>query len=285
MGMPLREYYPVKRAAELLGCDVSDLFHWASIGAIKLYVSFENGTGFVRFFGDGVKNEDRDLERFTEEQFDSSLRLKTQFFNQKFSNDISSRVYSTYSGNRFDGEYINGRNYQCEFSGLWALPHSAFGVAELYDFQPGFNDFWCSVNNNMFVSFETDELLNFEVEDFYIVKSDFLVIKKCSDGEELPNYLNGGKEKIVLPKNPDHTYPLYADDVHSTKTINMRTQFIKSLLRIHYGNEVAENPRRFLERNDSDISKDFKNLNIIAPSGKAVQGWVNEVDIPFSVDE
>ncbi|MBA5602063.1 hypothetical protein H1224_13515 [Pectobacterium aroidearum] len=207
MGMPLREYYPVKRAAELLNCEVGDLFHWASIGAIKLYVSFENGTGFVRFFGDGVKNEDRDLSRFTEEQFDSPLRLKTQFFNLKLANDISSRVYSTYNGNRFDGEYINERSYQCEFSGLWALPYSAFGVGELYDFQPGLNDFWCSVNNNMFVSFETDELLHFEVEDFYIVKSDFLVIKNCSDGEELPNYLNGGVKRINLDNGASATRP------------------------------------------------------------------------------
>ena len=129
----------------------------------------------------------------------------------------------------------------------------------------------------MFVSFETDEFLNFEIEDFYIAKSDFLEIKKYSDDGELPSYINGGKEKIEPSKNPD--------EAHSTKTINKRAQFIKSLLRIHYGNEVAESPRRFLERKDSDVSKDFKDLNIIAPSGKAVQEWVKGVDIPFSDDE
>lgn len=63
MGMPLREYYSVVRAAELLGCKVEDLLHWASIGAIKLYVSFEEGRGYVRFIGDGVEKEERNLDR------------------------------------------------------------------------------------------------------------------------------------------------------------------------------------------------------------------------------
>ncbi|AOR63216.1 hypothetical protein IG605_019240 [Pectobacterium quasiaquaticum] len=288
MGMPLREYYPVKRAAELLGCEVGDLFHWASIGAIKLYVSFENGTGFVRFFGDGIKNEDRDLDRFTEEQFESAAILKNELCTRGFVSDSFSRVLDLFikdeEGN-IDNSIEKDGGYPCSFSGLWALPHTAFGVGVLYDFQPSLYDLFLSINNKMFVSFELDEFINLELDGIYVIKSDFLTIKNCSDGEELPNYINGGKEKIVLPKNPDHTYPLYADDAHSTKTINLRTQFIKSLLRIHYGNEVAEKPRRFLDGNDSDIRKDFKNLNIIAPSGKTVQGWVNEVDIPFSVDE
>ncbi|MBA0216275.1 hypothetical protein H4F33_18585 [Pectobacterium brasiliense] len=250
MGMPLREYYPVKRAAELLNCEVGDLFHWASIGAIKLYVSFENGTGFVRFFGDGVKNEDRDLSRFTEEQFDSPLRLKTQFFNLKFANDISSRVYSTYNGNRFDGEYINERSYQCEFSGLWALPYSAFGVVELYDFQPGFNDFWCSVNNNMFVSFETDELLHFEVEDFYIVKSDFLVIKNCSEGEELPNYLNGGKEKVTVSN--------IEEKVRQERTSGTAKNAIKIMAKILYP-DVCESPTNLANSLTADAQSQGRN--------------------------
>jgi hypothetical protein len=48
------------------------------------------------------------------------------------------------------------------------------------------------------------------------------------------------KRKDRTVKNPD--------EAHSAKTINKRAQFIKSLLRIHYGNEVAENPRRFLDK-------------------------------------
>lgn len=279
MGMPLREYYSVVRAAELLGCKVEDLLHWASIGAINLYVSFEEGHGYVRFVGDGVKKEERNLNRFTEEQFESAQHLRDELFKEKYTIDKFSRVVSLmrYEDIDLDSLPREERFYPCSFSGLWALPQNAYGMTALYSFQPSLDDFWFSAESKMFVSFETDEFLNFEIEDFYIAKSDFLEVKKYSDDGELPSYINGGKEKIEPSKNPD--------EAHSTKTINKRAQFIKSLLRIHYGNEVAESPRRFLERKDSDISKDFKDLNIIAPSGKAVQEWVKGVDIPFSDDE
>ncbi|HGO5391812.1 TPA: hypothetical protein ACK2W2_000398 [Klebsiella michiganensis] len=279
MGMPLREYYRIHRAADLLKCEVEDLFHWASIGAIKLFVSFEEGHGYVRFIGDGVKKEKRNLDRFTEEQFESAKHLRDELFKEKYTSDKFSIVVSLmrYEDIDLDSLPREERFYPCSFSGLWALPQNAYGMTVLYSFQPSMDDFWFSAESKMFVSFEADEFLNFEVEDLYISKSDFVSIKKCNDGDEFPSYINGGKEKIEPSKNPD--------EAHSAKTINKRAQFIKSLLRIHYGNEVAENPRRFLDKNDSDISKDFKNLNIVAPSGRAVQGWVDNVDIPFSVDE
>lgn len=201
MGMPLREYYPVKRAAELLSCDVSDLFHWASIGAIKLYASFENGTGFVRFFGDGVKKEDRDLERFTEEQFESAAILKNELCTRGFVSDSFSRVLDLFikdEEDNIDNSIEKDGGYPCSFSGLWALPHTAFGVGVLYDFQPSLYDLFLSINNKMFVSFELDEFINLELDGIYVIKSDFLTIKNCSDGEELPNYINGGKEKITV---------------------------------------------------------------------------------------
>ncbi len=68
----------------------------------------------------------------------------------------------------------------------------------------------------------------------------------------------------------------------NTKTINSRSQFIKSLLHIHYGSDVAESPRRFLEQKNSTIIDDFRKLNIKPPSGKSVQAWIEMVDIPFN---
>ncbi|MFB2831806.1 hypothetical protein ACE1BS_19785 [Aeromonas jandaei] len=35
------EYCSPERAARMLGCDVDDIFHWAAIGAIKLYAIFD----------------------------------------------------------------------------------------------------------------------------------------------------------------------------------------------------------------------------------------------------
>ncbi|WP_233986556.1 hypothetical protein [Pectobacterium versatile] len=55
----------------------------------------------------------------------------------------------------------------------------------------------------MFVSFELDEIIKLELDGIYITKSDFLTIKECSDGKELPNYLNGGVKKIEVPVSGD----------------------------------------------------------------------------------
>ncbi|EGO4137975.1 hypothetical protein ITZ82_003299, partial [Escherichia coli] len=38
MAIPLREYYKLPRAAELLGCNVDDLIHWAVSGYIDLAI-------------------------------------------------------------------------------------------------------------------------------------------------------------------------------------------------------------------------------------------------------
>lgn len=32
MTLPLRDYYPIERAAKLLDCDIDDLIHWAVTG-------------------------------------------------------------------------------------------------------------------------------------------------------------------------------------------------------------------------------------------------------------
>lgn len=198
MGMPLREYYSVVRAAELLGCKVDDLLHWASIGAIKLYVSFEEGRGYVRFIGDGAKKEYRILERFTEEQFESAQLLRDELFKEKYTIDKFSRVVSLMRCKNIDLDSLpcEERFYPCSFSGLWALPQNAYGTTVLYSFQPSMDDFWFSAESKMFVSFEMDEFLNLEVEDLYVSKSDFVKIRDCEDGDEFPSYINGKLKKL-----------------------------------------------------------------------------------------
>lgn len=48
MPLPLREYYPLERAAELLECTVDDLFHWAESREINLCVILKDATGHMR---------------------------------------------------------------------------------------------------------------------------------------------------------------------------------------------------------------------------------------------
>ncbi|RVS38464.1 hypothetical protein [Escherichia coli] len=50
MALPLRAFYPITRAAELLGCTEDDFIHWAMIGDIRLYILIENGYCYVEPF-------------------------------------------------------------------------------------------------------------------------------------------------------------------------------------------------------------------------------------------
>ncbi|MCS4272081.1 MULTISPECIES: hypothetical protein [Raoultella] len=205
MGMPLREYYRIHRAAELLKCEVEDLLHWASVGAIKLYTTFESGSGVVRFFGDGIDKKDRDLKYFTEAHFESSLSLKSEFLKTPVISDGFSYVFGT--GDNQCLESIPGNHYSCGFSGLWALPYSAYGIGVLYALQPRMYDLWTSVNSKMFISFDMDSPLDFDVNSLFMVKSDFVLIKESKDGNELPSYINGGVRKPHLDNGTSATRP------------------------------------------------------------------------------
>ncbi|HHR8283144.1 TPA: hypothetical protein ACS9WW_003084 [Salmonella enterica subsp. enterica serovar Muenchen] len=47
MPLPLREYYPLERAAELLECTVDDLFYWAEARKIDLCVMLKDAIGYM----------------------------------------------------------------------------------------------------------------------------------------------------------------------------------------------------------------------------------------------
>lgn len=53
MPLPLREYYPIERAAELLGCTIDDLIHWAEVGSIQLCIKLNNAFGTLGKFAFG----------------------------------------------------------------------------------------------------------------------------------------------------------------------------------------------------------------------------------------
>lgn len=50
MSLPLREYYCLPRAAELLGCDIDDLLHWAKMRKIYLCINLKNAKGKIDVF-------------------------------------------------------------------------------------------------------------------------------------------------------------------------------------------------------------------------------------------
>lgn len=42
-----KEFYSVEQGAELLGCSIDDLIHWATFGCIRLHVKIDGAVGLV----------------------------------------------------------------------------------------------------------------------------------------------------------------------------------------------------------------------------------------------
>ncbi|PSH11285.1 hypothetical protein B7R74_21725, partial [Yersinia pseudotuberculosis] len=141
MALPLREYYPISRASELLGCDTGDLLHWAEIGAINLYVPFDSGRGYVHFCND-------------------SDGLKEEYIDKFYISDAVSYVSSIFNDDdQVSVEFFNKnppleKILPCTFSGFWAIPHQAFGCGQLYEFKPSLFDLWLFVNKKMLILFD-----------------------------------------------------------------------------------------------------------------------------------
>lgn len=64
----------------------------------------------------------------------------------------------------------------------------------------------------------------------------------------------------------------------SKKTENAQARFIKNLLTIMYGEEVAANPRRYIEGKDPQIKNDMTAKNLDCPSGNTVEKWLSDID-------
>lgn len=69
------------------------------------------------------------------------------------------------------------------------------------------------------------------------------------------------------------------DKKESTKTINYLARFAKSLIQIHYGEDIANDIKKQLNRSDSEICIDFKNKKIKKPLGKTIAKYFDAVDV------
>lgn len=99
---------------------------------------------------------------------------------------------------------------------------------------------------------------------------------------ELQNQL-AGKEKVI-----EELREQLRQKPNNTASDNKKNAFIKSLLFIHYGEQVAENPRPYIyDPNSSEKSKDgviqksfeLSGLDKHLPSGRTLQNWIKSVEL------
>lgn len=121
---------------------------------------------------------------------------------------------------------------------------------------------------------ELEDLVNTNVEQYRDVNSETVL--------ELQNQISE-KDKIIgeLREQLQQKH-------NNTASDNKKNAFIKALLHIHYGEQVAENPRPYIyDPNSSEKSKDgviqksfeLSGLDKHLPSGRTLQNWIKSVEL------
>lgn len=276
MKVPKRKYYPLSEAAEILDCNVNDLIFHGVHGNIELCVHVqleidshyhkekkEWELGEVYYF----KKSNYVVTHFPEiilgnpSPYVAQLVDELGDFKFVFSSDILLISESGYGvrGVKFPplGEdYIMSGMRMIKINGLLAIPQHVLKDYEvaITKGEEVIGVYWDIPKDAIKddeqsnpIEFTPKAITGFEYpiskQDIYITLNEMEKISKKIDGNDLTQ---------------------------------KQSRFIYDLLAIHYGNDVAENPRRFIDDPNSEISKDFS-LKGDLPSGRSVERWLKKV--------
>lgn len=266
--IPEIAYCRVDRAARLIGCEVEDLYHWMETQTINGYLNIPLEKDFTASFNICCNESDAD-------NYLRSIDWSGGYF-PFTAHSVGTLLVAVSEIDNYPLKYIPELevcNFDGQICGVWRIDS---GLDYLFDDSDEIEikrllPYGDSLNKKIYVSANVN--MKVMKKNIWLVKED---IEKLAEKEF--RSLEGGLGSISSRIANEVTH----NKEKNTKTINSRAQFIKSLLHIHYGSDVAESPRRFLEQNNSTIIDDFRKLNIKPPSGKSVQTWIEMVDIPFN---
>ncbi|EHG4768843.1 hypothetical protein J3916_001837 [Salmonella enterica] len=294
MPLPLRDYYPIERSAELLECTIDDLLHWGEIGAIRLCLRFWNVNAYqfcdfsifneimkdfnipaIDFDDDlnpyiayyyavyrYVKNKDNGLkfikEMKSKKYYDTACQLLTGFNGNPNSRiEVSvNRVYS--EGFKVESlKVFNGDEYNCIFE----IPVKLNGFFPL---------------NKRFFTYKRAGVPLDEIKDNYIAISsfDFLTALYVTDSlifhtndifilkDDFIKIKNASKNGGELTKTPGFDYLSRYDEKHSDKnknTIEARNSAtsikIAKALIINHHPTIKNNPKKLAGVLETEIKK------------------------------
>ncbi|EJB6840901.1 hypothetical protein MSD03_003983 [Salmonella enterica] len=136
MPLPLREYYPIERAAELLECTIDDLIHWATVGYIRVYLNVEQAYGTVGIFEkqlypkninlitDGTKY--KKIIDFLNEEYENKSGRKEKDKNRLELLRVIYTAMIDYKNKSNDAEYLNKKELKYLFDYLTYLDGGSF---------------------------------------------------------------------------------------------------------------------------------------------------------------
>lgn len=258
--LPALEYCSLERACRLLGCELNDILHWAELSAIPLMVKFTHKVSCDAriIFSDKI-----DLYESLRDIDPGDGNFKAS---QLSSFSLTAEDNADYEFEGVINPIHNMIEYEleCNLNGFWELINFTLNE-ERVDFtavKPFRNKYeWISIARYWGGT-------EFTISDLYISRESIEVI-------------SGVKQRALLSiaNFEDDNKPRMISEDISPKTRNYRAVFIKSLLYVCYGEDAADNPRKFFDNARSKIKIDFEKEGIALPSGKAIEAWLKDVDI------
>lgn len=272
--LPALEYCSLERATRFIGdgCEVEDLLHWAEIGAINLSYKITGSVGGAYVYFDGMNIDvAKYILNFIEFSHcvyipvsDNSTIVSTDFRGCTTIDDAVSSLTSA-----GDKPVITGY-----IKGIWDI--SKYTINN--KLSSPYTELTFSPLGNSYLKCNAT-LKNHELG---LSLSDLLISKQAI------SIILGGDNKLRhLPMISDASRLLEKERTVNKESIsntvaNNRASLIKALLAIHYGNDVADNPRKFIDNKDSEICKDFQLKGINLPSGKTVMEWLKDAEIDLT---
>lgn len=294
--LPPREWYSLEQTIDqiykLTGetLNISDLIHYWITGRLNISINlFFSSTRMADNPINGTISKRKNEHFIIGNQRFSMNALKTKYFydlaldgNKKLENNRSILIYFDIEefssmGSNLDspialsGFYFNDEEpTYCgitDAKGLFYL--DIHGNADV--FNPEFYQLEHIANKNKKIPYDfiaclfqidndTGKIISFhlELEGEHYLSFDELYITK----ESLELFLKN--EEQLTPKKT------------STKTKNSQAEFIRNLITIHYGEDIANNIRNELDNPNSDISIDFQNKGLQPVAGKTLNNWINQ---------
>lgn len=230
MPLPLREYYPIERAAELLECTADDFICWAGAGSIRLLIYLDEVPGLFRVWDwrdyykeitkgfdfpeitndlslresfhmsicnildvfkkeDEISVEDRRLP--TMQYYATLHQIFCGYFRERYCNieDQKEEKMNESINSMIDLFLSTGRptiSISVVLNGLFVLGEDFYFKKEI---STTLNNEMCLYSPDYYslVYPNVDKDIKFNISDLFILKDDFLRIKKASEkGEAIP---------------------------------------------------------------------------------------------------
>lgn len=284
MVLPKRLFYTLEDAAKRANCSVEDLLHYAYMGILQLCFLVPEG-GIINDYYDDTSPEDEFI----------IIKSEGAILNEKPIEKIENIAvnYQTMYTSITENTLLtnNGIEHDTFIFGLLALSYG--DARQLYyewNKEKQLKDVIGIVTaslprvNKIIRQTEGYVPFEFEFSAYWYMKTSNIYITDY----ELELLKNGGDYYFLYDefifdeyKKQNRTCTI----ARNSKSINAQNKFIKALLHHYYGEDVANNPRPYIENKNGEIRKDFENKGLSSnlPNGVTVKKWVDSAELEIDL--